>query len=179
MKRTPLKRKGALVRKRPVQKQIGTVKRAKKRITQKDMWAEFGLEKPAKPRYSGLAGILWYVMSRYVRQEEFKKYGGKCIDNCGVAIDNWWEADCGHFRSAKSLATRFLRENLAIQRKHCNSPWGGNGRQYDFGKEIDRRYGEGTADRLTELSMQTTPAYPKSWYVDKIAEYQQKLAILN
>ena len=174
MKRTPLKRKSTLKRSTSPKTAPGRAKKGKK--TQKDMWNEYGLEKPSKPRYSGLAGILWYVTSQYVRKEEFIKYGGRCVDNCGWVAQAWNEdTDCGHFRPAKSLATRFLRENLALQRKHCNSPRGGNGRQYDFGIEIDKRYGLGTAERLTELSKTTSKPFSKEWYHQEILRIQALL----
>lgn len=145
----------------------------KKKTSRKELWGQYGLEIPKYIRYSGLQGVLWCVLSRYVRKTEFEQYGGKCVDNCGVEILDWHDADCGHFRSARSLSTRFLRENLAIQRKHCNSTrkGGGHGRQYDFGKEIDRRYGQGTADRLTELAAQTTSPFKDSWYDEQIRHY--------
>lgn len=168
IKRTP---------KKPVQRRIGANPKAskKKKQTRKELWGQYGLEVPKYIRYSGLQGVLWWVLSRYVRQEEFIKYGGKCVDGCGKPIEAWEDADCGHFRSAKSLATRFLRENVAIQRKNCNSPRGGNGRQYDFGLEVDRRWGKGTADRLTELAGTTSNPFKAEWYDNEIRKYLKLL----
>lgn len=151
---------------RPAKKRPATKKK-----TQVALWAEYGLKKPAYVRYSGLGGVLWCVMSQYVRRTEFETYGGRCVDGCGRVIENWRDADCGHFRSAKSLSTRFLRENLGLQTKFCNSPRGGNGNQYGFGKAIDQRYGPGTADRLTELSAQTSPPFKDAWYDAEIRKY--------
>lgn len=144
----------------------------------KDLWAEFNLPMPAYVRYSGLQGILWHVMSQYVRKSEWIQYGGECVDGCPVLIQNWYEADCGHFRSAKSLSTRFLRENLGLQRKYCNSPHGCNGRQYDFGKTVDQRYGAGTADRLTNLAEQVSRPLPKELLISEIRRYQALFAKL-
>ena len=133
--------------------------------TKADLWREYGLTRPSKPRYEGLAGILWYVLSKYVRRQEFALYGGLCVDGCGRKVENWEDADCGHFRaSSRGFATRFKRENLGLQTKYCNSPMGGNGNQYMFGKTIDKRYGEGMADELTRLSNTVSKGYSQLEY---------------
>lgn len=146
----------------------------KPKKTQTDLWAEFGLKKPPKPRYSGLGGILWYVMSQYVRKSEWLKYG-TCVDGCGAKIDDWHNADCGHLKSASRLATRFQRENLGLQKKWCNSPYGGDGNPVGFAKTVDERYGPGTAERLERESKVLTKPFPKSWYLEQIKLYQEKL----
>ncbi len=144
--------------KRSLQRQIKPNKKKSKAQKARELWGQYGLEVPKYIRYSGLGGILWYLTSQYVRQEEFKLYSGRCVDGCGVEILDWHEADCGHFRSAKSLATR-----------------GGNGRQYDFGLEIDKRYGKGTADELTELAKGTSIPFSKDWYHQEILKIQALL----
>lgn len=156
--------------KKPAKKPLRAIK---PKARKKDLWHEFGLEMPQYIRYSGLGGILWHLTSRYVRMEEFKKYGGHCVDGCGRYVERYEDADCGHFRSAKSLSTRFLRENLGLQHKYCNSPHGGNGNQYAFGKIIDQRYGAGTADRLTELAAQTSTPFSKEWYRTEIRRIKE------
>jgi len=45
-------------------------KKKKRKKTKADIWREFGLERPAKPRYSGLRGVLWYVFSQYIRERD-------------------------------------------------------------------------------------------------------------
>lgn len=182
MNRKPIKRKPSTLDRKPLRRApqapkrpTGAPKKAKtrnvskkKKTSRRELWGQYGLEVPKYIRYKGLPGVLWWVLSRYVRITEFNQYGGVCVDGCGIPILDWREADAGHFRSAKSLSTRFRRENLGIQRKHCNSPRGGNGRQYDFGKEVDKRYGTGTADRLTELAAQTTAPFKDAWYDQEI-----------
>lgn len=143
----------------------------KRRKTQKDLWAEYGLEKPPYVRYSGLAGILWCVMSRHIRKTEFEQYDGACVDGCGRKVLDWREADCGHFMSASKLSTRFLRENLGLQTKFCNSPFMGNDNTYGYGKTINERYGAGTAERIIELSRKTSEPLTKAWYDAEIRKY--------
>lgn len=157
--------------------QIGANKKVSKRkkLSRKQLWGQYGLEVPKYVRYTGLQGVLWCVMSRYVRKSEWEQFDGFCVDGCGRKIEKWQDADCGHFRSAKSLATRFARENLGLQTKYCNSPRGGNGNQYAFGKVIDQRYGTGTADRLTHEAAQLSKPFKDAWYDKQIRHYLKLL----
>jgi len=148
---------------------------AKKKKTKVALWAEYGLKKPVYVRYSGLAGVLWWVMSQYVRQTEFKEFGGECVDGCGRKVLDWREADCGHFISATKLKTRFMRKNLGLQTKFCNSPFMGNDNTYGYGKMINKRYGEGTAEELIELSKETGKAMTKSEMHEQILYFQALL----
>lgn len=157
-------------------------KRATKRRKndkERELWASFGLIRPAKPRYVGLQGILWFLTSKAVRMEDFALYGGLCVDGCGVRVERWQDADCGHFQTAGRSATRFLRENLALQTRACNTKQRqGDARHYSFGKELNRRYGEGTAERMIELSekgMVMTEEYVRA----KITEYTQMVEKLE
>lgn len=152
---------------------------SKRKKAKTSVWAEFGLKRPLYVRYTGYGGVLWYLVSRYVRQSEFKEHGGYCVDGCGRKVEDWNDADCGHFRSAKSLSTRFLRENLGLQTKYCNSPRGGNGNQYGFGKVVDQRYGQGTADRLTDLAKETSKPFSKEKYRTEILKIRRLLEELG
>lgn len=130
---------------------------ARKRKLQKEreIWASFGLTRPQKPRYVGLQGICWYLASNAVRKQEFSLYGGICADGCGRTVEKWQDADCGHFQSSGCTKTRFSRENLGLQTKTCNMDQkNGKAIQYSYGKVINQRYGEGTAERLIEESKQ-------------------------
>lgn len=165
IKRSPIKRKAAHPR----------VKR-----TDADLWKQYGLTKPAKPRFKGLAGILWYAMSRYVRKFEFLTYGGECVDGCGRKVERWEDADCGHFRaSSRGFCTRFTRENLGLQTKYCNNPVWSPDSSYGFGKTIDARYGSGTAERLTQMSRMTCQEYTDAEYDREIKKYLNKFAELS
>jgi hypothetical protein len=59
---------------------------------------------------------------------------------------------CGHFMSRRHNATRFSEENTAPQCYGCNVMH--QGQQFQFGIEIDRMYGVGTASRLAKESKQ-------------------------
>lgn len=157
--------------KTPAQKKFAARKR--KLEKERELWRSFGLERPQKPRYVGLQGILWFVCSKAVRMEEFAKYGGFCGDGCGGRVERWQDGHCGHFESAGRAQTRFVRENLVLQLPLCNTDQN-NGRaiQYRMGKVINERYGEGTAERVTELA-NTTGSLPESYILEKIAHYRE------
>lgn len=128
-------------------------KRSKPRVEKFNHWKAYGLTKPAKPRFQGLQGVLWYVVSRYIRKSEYQQYNGACVDGCGRIVEDWRDADCGHFRaSSRGFCTRFDRRNLGLQTKYCNNPTWSPDSAYGFGRTIDERYGAGTADELTRLS---------------------------
>jgi len=91
-------------------------------------------------------------------------------------VEDWHIADCGHFRSSKHVNTRFMRENLGLQRKDCNNPKWTPDASYGFGVTIDKRYGEGTAKRLFELSNQKGKEMNKAQLTEQIHKY---LALYN
>ena len=183
MKKTPL------LRKQPLQaKKVWNYERAqlKRRATPKTMrnsrrkvpptkvslWRGYGLQRPAKPRFQGLQGVLWFCVSRYIRKLEFQQHGGECVDGCGRVITRWQDADCGHFRaSSRGFCTRFVRENLGIQTKYCNNPDWSPDSSYGFGLTIDKRYGAGTAEKLKQLSHGTCQEYSQPEYDAEIRKY--------
>ncbi len=146
--------------------------RKRKLEKEKELWMSFGLERPQKPRYVGVQGVLWFLASKAVRSQEYALYGGLCGDGCGGKAERWQDAHCGHFETARKAQTRFLRENLCLQLAKCNTDQN-NGRaiQYRMGKEINKRYGEGTAERVQALA-NTTGSLSEDYILQKIAEYK-------
>ena len=93
---------------------------------------------------------LWKVFSEYIRLRDSKDGYNTCV-TCGKVINWKYETDAGHFRSRKNNATFVHEKNVHPQCKGCNI----RGEEYVHGKYIDARYGEGTADELTDLSRTT------------------------
>lgn len=85
-----------------------------------------------------------------MRDSDDKGYG-KCF-TCNKIL-HFKDAHCGHFISRRHMATRFNEQNCGLQCPACNLF--NQGRQFEFGIEIDRRYGKGTADKLLVLSRMT------------------------
>jgi len=92
------------------------------------------------------------VFSEYIRQRDSNHAGiGKCI-TCNWH-GHWKEADCGHFVSRAEKSVRWDEKNCALQCKRCNGFRGGE--QFLFAKEIDKKYGNGTAEKLQLKRHQT------------------------
>ena len=160
-----------------------TSKYRKKRLKEdRDMWVEFGLKKPPVPRYVGLQGVLWFLVSKAVRMADFAKYGGLCVDGCGGKVNRWEDADCGHFQTASRPATRFDPRNLALQLKGCNKAQqeGDVSKPMGFAREIDRRHGEGTADAIIALSKANGQKnLPNEELREQITFYKEKVDNFN
>jgi len=98
--------------------------------------------------------------SRYIRRVDADGNGYVKCFTCGIE-KHWKEVDAGHFRSRKRLSTRWDEKNVQPQCKKCN---GFNaGEQYIFGKNLDVKYGEGTADDITAKSFKT-----KKWTIAEL-----------
>jgi len=63
----------------------------------------------------------WKATSDFIRQRDFKLYGGKCV-SCDRILADWREGDCGHFKkySVCNAWFKFNHSNLALQCKKCN-----------------------------------------------------------
>jgi len=94
---------------------------------------------------------LWRIFSLYIRLRDSDKNGyGNCV-TCNKHI-HYQGNHCGHFISRKHLATKFDEQNCALQCVYCNTY--NQGEQFKFGREIDKRYGEGTAEKILLKSRQ-------------------------
>lgn len=76
------------------------------------------------------------------------EYVASCL-TCG-AVKPVKQLQCGHFMGRAHNAVRFAEENTAPQCYGCNVMQ--QGRQFIFGMEIDKLYGDGTAQRLYKES---------------------------
>lgn len=75
----------------------------------------------------------------------------KCI-TCDKR-DHWKNMQAGHFVSRRVNALRFDSENVNGQCMPCNVHK--HGEQYIYAKELDLKYGEGTAQKLHERRYET------------------------
>lgn len=144
-----------------------------KEKTKKELWEEYGLVRPAKPRYVGLKGVYWYVLSRYVRQRDFYLYRS-CI-SCGRTVFNWKDGDAGHFipASACGFALLFDETNVNMQHKSCNNPVWTPEACLGYEKGLDERYGTGTAEGLKSRYFKHLKGTPeKEW---SQMEYHQRI----
>jgi hypothetical protein len=92
------------------------------------------------------------IFSKYIRLRATDYHGyGECF-TCGKR-KHWKEVDAGHFQSRGKYSVRWDEDNVQFQCKGCNMKNGGQ--QYVFGKNLDARFGEGTADRLVSAGHKT------------------------
>jgi 5-methylcytosine-specific restriction endonuclease McrA len=84
------------------------------------------------------------LFSLYIRNRYSKNGKAKCF-TCGK-VDDIKRLHAGHFMSRKHHSTRWDEINVQVQCPKCNLF--GQGEQYTFGKNLDKKYGKGTADKL-------------------------------
>jgi hypothetical protein len=90
--------------------------------------------------------------SKYIRQRDVDHTGyGECI-TCGRSY-HWKDAQAGHFVSRKTNKLRFDERNVNLQCVGCNMFK--SGEQWVYGKELDKKYGDGTADELMSKRHET------------------------
>lgn len=103
------------------------------------------LKKDTKPNVSKLKKRADQAWSQYIRLRDSDKDGlGICI-TCGVR-KHWKELQNGHFVSRQVNVLRYDPENCNSQCYSCNVMR--YGEQYKYAKELDLKYGDGTADKL-------------------------------
>lgn len=114
-------------------------------------------------------------MSKYIRLRDSDENGiFKCI-TCGAPV-YWKFGDAGHFiPRTKGNATYFEECNLAGQCETCNQYKGGM--QQEFAEALDRKHGEGTADRMRALA-QTTRKFLAAELYEMIVHYTAEVSRL-
>jgi len=108
----------------------------------------------------------WF--SLYIRLRNSQNGLVQCF-TCGVVKHYKSGMQCGHFQSRRFMATRYDERNQ-IQCVKCNMFE--QGEQYKFGKELDAKYGEGTAEDLQYKARQIMK-FARSDYEEKISYYKE------
>jgi hypothetical protein len=92
---------------------------------------------------------LWKAFSLYIRLRDTDENGyGSCI-TCGRVI-HYTKGDCGHGIPRQHKATKYHEFNNFLQCKRCNGFEGGKREVYK--EEVNRRYGDGTWEKLEVMS---------------------------
>lgn len=84
--------------------------------------------------------------------------------------------DCGHFRSRRYNATRFDETNCQVQCPKCNRF--NEGEHYQFGINLNIKYGPGTAEGLIAKSRELVKI-TEIEYDEMIKYYQDKVKALT
>jgi hypothetical protein len=103
-------------------------------------------------RWVGPIGTLWTIFSMYVRLRDFNKYNGRCV-SCPMVVPHWRDFDAGHYISVArgNNSTVMHPKNVNGQCKSCNNPDLTPDASIPYRAELERRWGEGTADELWDL----------------------------
>ena len=119
---------------------------------------------------------LWKVFSEYIRRRDADENGYVKCFTCGL-IQHWKKMDCGHGIGRQHWATRYNEQNNAPQCKKCNGFEGG--RTDVYAKEVDKRYGPGTWDKLNILS-RVRYKKPSQFEIDVMeAEYKKLVKLFK
>lgn len=108
------------------------------------------------------------VFSQYIRLRNADAHGTTECFTCGKQ-DHWKKLQCGHFQSRKHYATRWEEINCQVQCSACNVFR--YGEQYIFGLNLDKQYGKGTADNLSQASREIVKLSNED-LLDKIEHYK-------
>ena len=113
----------------------------------------------------------WF--SIYVRRRDSNKNGIASCITCGVKKP-WKEIQNGHFVSRRVNSLRYDDENCNSQCYSCNVMK--YGEQYKYAKELDMKYGDGTADRLHARRFETHK-FTQQELLDIIEEAKENIKV--
>lgn len=88
------------------------------------------------------------VFSKYIRYRDGKQVSGEWVTQCITCsvVKPVPQMQAGHFVSRACNLLRYDEENVNSQCVSCNMFKGGE--QYQYAKNIDLKYGDGTAEKL-------------------------------
>ncbi len=109
--------------------------------------------------------------SEYIRKRDADENGFVRCCTCG-RMDHWRNMDAGHCISRRFETTRYDEQNIAAQCRYCNRF--NQGEQQYFVSFIERRWGDGTFEKLRHKSLM--PASPRNQYDYEIIaeEFKEK-----
>lgn len=108
----------------------------------------------------------WF--SRFIRLRATDEEGYVQCFTCGKRA-HWKDVDCGHYCGRRHMTTRYNDVNCQPQCRNCNRMKEGN--KPIFAVNLDRKYGSGTAERLTLLSNTKTKT-SLLWFADQTNRYK-------
>ena len=122
-----------------------------------------------KKTRSQLVKELDKVFSEYIRKRNADHNGNVSCFTCDK-VAHWKDMQCGHFQSRKHYATRWDEQNCQVQCAGCNIFR--SGEQFKFGVNLDKKYGQGTAETLERMA-RFTIKFSNVELAEKIEYYKQ------
>ena len=111
------------------------------------------------------------VFSKAIRLRASDSDGRVQCFTCDRVL-HWKEAHAGHFVSRRYLATRFDERNVQVQCAGCNTFHAG--RTWEFGKNLNKIYGVGTAELLKAMERRPNQKIQRHEYLELIERYKRK-----
>jgi len=124
-----------------------------------------------KPTITQLKKKLDTIFSQYVRLRDANEDGLVACFTCGNT-KHWKQQQNGHFQRREKMNTRFDTMNCQVQCVTCNVFK--DGEQYKFATNLDRKFGEGTAENLLNKS-NTIVKLNAEWYNEQYQYYKEKV----
>lgn len=123
-----------------------------------------------KIKRSTLVKNLDSVFSKYIRLRYAKNEVAECY-TCGKK-DHYKKQQAGHFASRRHYSTRWNEYNVQVQCYSCNI--GMQGLQFEFGKRLNKEYGDSFAEKLLIESKQIVK-FTDDDLKDMIDHYKKEL----
>ena len=110
--------------------------------------------------------------SIYIRMRDADHRGVVTCITCPVQ-KHWKQIQCGHFVKRSVSLLRYDEENTNAQCVSCNMFK--NGEQYAYSLALDKKYGDGTAERLWEQRF-TTHSFTREELLSIIHDRKEQIA---
>jgi len=134
------------------------------------------LKKKKVVKISTLDNKLWKLFSKYIRlRDRIQDEYCKCI-SCG-SIHHWKDMHAGHFIGRRHKGVKFNEKNVSAQCCKCNTY--NSGEQWNFGKALEKKYGEGVIDELEVKKQLNKNMCDRFWYIEQIKIYKEKVRKLE
>jgi len=114
------------------------------------IWVDY--DRLRKSGNSAVKLLLDRIFSQYMRRSAADVNGYASCYTCG-ATKQWYELENGHYVDRQHMCTRYHPQNNHPQCHYCNATMDGNTEVYKA--NLDRDYGEGTAEKLEALGRMT------------------------
>jgi len=108
--------------------------------------------------------------SKYIRLRD--RIPGTDYCQCATCSTRkkWSEMDAGHFMSRRHKATKYNEMNVLAQCPACNRF--NQGKQYEMGISVNKKFGEGTTDLL--LAKSREPYKLNKFEIDEKGKYYRE-----
>lgn len=122
---------------------------------------------------------LWAVFSEFIRLRDMDEEGFIVCCTCPNKIKAFGtnKVNAGHFISRKHNSTKYDEKNVHAQCVSCNKY--GYGKQFEYSKFLDKKYGAGTSDELLLKSKMFSRALNRYEIEEKTKYYKQKVKELK